>query len=47
LSYVASLIYPELRGLAVKEIKEKYSKLRYNAKTAGFAIEKIRFAVNY
>lgn len=37
-SYVASLIYPELRGLTVKEIKDNYSNLRYNAKTAGFAI---------
>lgn len=37
-SFVASKMYPELKGLTVEEIKEKHSDKRYNAKTAGFAI---------
>lgn len=37
-SFVASKMYPELKGLSVEEIKENHSDKRYNAKTAGFAI---------
>ena len=37
-SYIASLIYPELQGLSLSEIKEKHPQLRQNAKAAGFAI---------
>src|SRR5438046_8427524 len=37
-SFVASKMYPELRDLSVEEIKENHSDKRYNAKTAGFAI---------
>lgn len=37
-SFVASKMYPTLEGMSVKEIKANHSDLRYNAKTAGFAI---------
>jgi DNA polymerase I-like protein with 3'-5' exonuclease and polymerase domains len=37
-SFVASKMYKELNGLSVNEIKEHHSEKRYNAKTAGFAI---------
>lgn len=37
-SFVASKMYPELDGMPVDEIKEKHKDKRYNAKTAGFAI---------
>ncbi len=37
-SFIASKMYPELEGLSVDEIKEKHGDKRYNAKTAGFAI---------
>mgnify|MGYP001584898191 CR=1 FL=1 len=37
-AFVASKMYKELNGLSVDEIKEYHSDKRYNAKTAGFAI---------
>lgn len=37
-SFVASLIYPELRGLTLGEIKEQHGEKRDKAKAAGFAI---------
>jgi DNA polymerase-1 len=37
-SYVASLMYPELNGLSLEEIKTKHKDKRFNAKTAGFSI---------
>lgn len=37
-SFVASKMYIELEGLTVEEIKANHSDKRYNAKTAGFAI---------
>lgn len=37
-SYIASKIYPELREVSLKEIKDKYKDKRQIAKSAGFAI---------
>jgi len=37
-SFVASKIFPELKGLSLKEIKANYPELRQIAKAAGFAI---------
>lgn len=37
-SFIASKMYPELEGLTLKEIKDKYSDKRQEAKIAGFAI---------
>lgn len=37
-SFVASKIFPELKGMPLDEIKGKYPELRQKAKSAGFAI---------
>lgn len=37
-SYIASLIYPELKDVPLSEIKSKHPELRQRAKAAGFAI---------
>jgi DNA polymerase I-like protein with 3'-5' exonuclease and polymerase domains len=38
-SFIAQKIYPELKGLTLKEIKSNHKEKRQNAKGAGFAIQ--------
>ena len=38
-AFIASKMYPELKGLSLKEIKSKYKSKRQEAKAVGFAIQ--------